>query len=280
MNSPQDNEGFIEIWNLTKQFHIGKQILNAVNDVNLSISRGKTVGLVGESGCGKSTLGKCLLRLQEPTSGSVFYEGTNICHISKKAMRLLRRKMQIIFQDPYSSLNPRMTIREIINEPLEIHCLALGKRRNIRIQELLEQVGLNPNCMNRYPNEFSGGQRQRIAIARALAVEPDFIVCDEPLSALDVSIQAQIVNLLKQLQKDLKLTYLFIAHDLSMVEYLADHVAVMYQGKIVEFASSEQLYRSPSHPYTKTLFSAIPIPDPKKKCQSFGILRSGDFAPG
>jgi ABC-type oligopeptide transport system ATPase subunit len=244
----------VETKNLYKQF--GDFV--AVDDFNLQIYKGETLGLVGESGCGKSTVGKLIIRLLEPSSGAVLFDGIEIGKLSKTEMRQLRRRMQIIFQDPYSSLNPRLTIEEIIAEPLQIHQLHTGSRRKPKIQELFKMVGLNPDHLNRYPHEFSGGQRQRIGIARALAVEPEFLVCDEPLSALDVSIQAQIVNLLKALQKELGLTYLFIAHDLSMVEYFADRVAVMYRGKIVELADNETLYRQPQHPYTQALFSAIP----------------------
>ena len=246
----------VETFNLTKRFNH----FVAVDQLNLQIFKGETLGLVGESGCGKSTVGKLLLRLLEPTSGSIRFNGVEIGSLSPTEMRHLRRRMQIIFQDPYSSLNPRMTIEEIVGEALVIYNLYSGSQRRKRVQDLLKIVGLNPDHLNRYPHEFSGGQRQRIGIARALAVEPEFIVCDEPLSALDVSIQAQIVNLLKQLQKELGLTYLFIAHDLSMVEYFADRVAVMHQGKIVELAANEELYRNPQHPYTKALFSAIPLP--------------------
>ena len=264
MNEAQDKKVLVEMRHLTKQFRLGKQKMTAVDDVNLQIFKGETLGLVGESGSGKSTIGKTLLRLIEPTSGTIIFDGIDILKLSNQEMRQIRRRMQIIFQDPYASLNPRMTIQDIVGESLDIHGLAKGRNRRERIKELLELVGLNPDHMDRYPHEFSGGQRQRVGIARALAVEPEFIVCDEPLSALDVSIQAQIVNLLKKLQEQFNLTYLFIAHDLSMVEYLSDRVAVMNQGKIVELANREEIYRHPKNPYTKALLSAIPIPDPKR----------------
>lgn len=254
----------IKIERLTKQFSLKNRLITAIDNLNLTIEKGETLGLVGESGCGKSTIGKTILRLHEPTSGSIHFDGVDILSLSTKQMRDIRRRMQIIFQDPYASLNPRMTVQEIIGEPLDIHKLARGLKRRERIEELLKLVGLNSDHMSRYPHEFSGGQRQRIGIARALAVEPDFIVCDEPLSALDVSIQAQVVNLLKDLQKRLGLTYLFIAHDLSMVEYFTDRVAVVYLGNLVELAPNEELYKNSLHPYTQALFSSIPVPDPQK----------------
>lgn len=271
---------FIEVKNLVKQFPIYGGILSrqvgavqAVSDVSFSIERGQTLGLVGESGCGKSTLGRCLLRLLEPTSGLVFLDGTNLTTLNKNALRLLRRRMQIIFQDPYASLNPRMTIGDALTEPLQIHGLHKGAQ-NARVRKLLELVGLRADAANRYPHEFSGGQRQRICIARALAVEPEFIVCDEAVSALDVSIQSQILNLMMDLQDEFKLTYLFISHDLKVVEYVSSQVAVMYLGKIIEMASAQDLYKNPQHPYTRALLSAIPIPDPKiKKAQ---IILQGD----
>ncbi len=266
----------LSIQNLSKQFRVGKRQLTAVNALNLEIYRGETLGLVGESGCGKSTVGRTLLRLYEPTSGKVLFDSINLQHLSRQELKHIRRRMQIVFQDPYASLNPRMTVQDIIGEPLDIHHLAYGQARRTRIEELLQLVGLNPNHMSRFPHEFSGGQRQRIGIARALAVEPDFIICDEPISALDVSIQAQVVNLLKKLQKQMGLTYLFIAHDLSMIKYISDRVAVMYLGQLMELASSEALYRDPLHPYTQALLSAIPIPDPEIEKKRHRVVLKGE----
>ncbi len=260
----------IEVRNITKHFPIHGGIFSrevasvkALSDVSFTINRGETLGLVGESGCGKSTLGRCILRLIEPTAGEVLFDGQDILKLGREEMRRLRRRMQIIFQDPYASLNPRMTVADIIGEPLDIHSLHRGPgQRTQRIEKLLDLCGLRRDATNRYPHEFSGGQRQRICIARALAVEPEFIVCDEPVSALDVSIQAQILNLMADLQQELKLTYLFISHDLKVVEHVSNRVAVMYLGKIVETAPAEDIYREPRHPYTKALLSAIPLPDP------------------
>ncbi|WP_453995535.1 ABC transporter ATP-binding protein [Bacillus nitroreducens] len=260
-----NKNALLEVKNVKKYFPIQKLPLKAVDGLNLIINKGETVGLVGESGCGKSTAGKTIIRLLEPTAGEVLFEGKNIYRFNSRQMKELRRDVQIIFQDPYASLNPRMKIEDIIGEPLDIHGLAKGKKRKERVKELLELVGLRPEHANRFPHEFSGGQRQRIGIARALALNPKFIVCDEPISALDVSIQAQIVNLLKDLQEKMDLTYLFIAHDLSMVKYISDRILVMYLGNMVELSDSESLYNDPLHPYTQALLSAVPIPDPAVK---------------
>jgi peptide/nickel transport system ATP-binding protein/oligopeptide transport system ATP-binding protein len=252
----------IEVKNLRKEFNVqGKQLV-AIRDISFTISKGETLGLVGESGCGKSTTGRCLLRLEEITSGEVVYENKNLISFNRQELFSFRRNAQIIFQDPYSSLNPRMTAADIIREPLHIHRVVPKNGMENYLKELTRMVGLSESALGRFPHEFSGGQRQRIGIARALALKPQFIVCDEPISALDVSVQAQIVNLLKNLQKELGLTYLFIAHDLAMVKYISDRVAVMYLGNIVEIASAEELYSHPLHPYTQALLSAIPIPDP------------------
>ncbi len=271
-----DKKKLIDIVNLTKKFRAGKQEIAAVNNVTLSLYEKETVGLVGESGSGKTTVGKMLLRLIQPTSGDITFDGIDILRLSKEEMRPLRRRMQMIFQDPYASLNPRMTVEDIIGEPLDIHHLAPGPKRHERVVELLHLVGLNAEHSKRFPHEFSGGQRQRIGIARALAVEPQFLVCDEPISALDVSIQAQIVNLLKRLREQMGLTYLFIAHDLATVKYLSDRVAVMYLGHMVELAETEDLYREPLHPYTQMLLSAIPIPDPEKERKRLQIAVKHD----
>lgn len=264
-------EILLEVKNLTKKFPIKGGILareigavSAVNNVSFSIKKGETLGLVGESGCGKTTLGRCLLRLIEPTSGQILFDGQDITKIDDYKMQLMRRRMQIIFQDPYASLNLRMTVHDILIEPIEIHKLATSiEAKKKRLYQLLDYVKLPKDTLNKYPHEFSGGQRQRICIARALAVEPDFIVCDEPVSALDVSVQAQVVNLLMDLQKDLKLTYLFIAHDLKVVEYISTRVAVMYLGNIIETANASDLYGNAKHPYTNALFSAILCPNPE-----------------
>jgi oligopeptide transport system ATP-binding protein len=277
-------EPLIRVEGLTKHFPITKGIIfqkqvgavQAVDGLSFFIEKGETLGLVGESGCGKSTTGRTLLRLYEPTAGRIYFKGQDITELPESEMRPLRRNMQIIFQDPYASLDPRMTIGGIISEPLEIHNIGTPKERQERVRELLSLVGLSPFFINRYPHEFSGGQRQRIGIARALALQPEFIVCDEPISALDVSIQAQVVNLLEELQDKFGLTYLFIAHDLSMVRHISDRVAVMYLGKIVELASRDELYTNPLHPYAQALLSAVPIPDPVKEASRKRIILTGD----
>ncbi len=272
----------LEITNLSKEFDVSKGLffsngarVKAVQNVSFKVFKGETLGLVGESGCGKSTLGRCLLRLIEPTSGQVIFDGQDLVKASSAEMTKLRRRMQIIFQDPYASLNPRMTVGQMLEEPMRIHGLySSGPERQQRIQKLLDLCGLRREAVSKYPHEFSGGQRQRVCIARALAVEPDLIVCDEPVSALDVSIQAQIVNLLEDLQKELKLTYLFIAHDLKVVEHISTRVAVMYLGKVVEMGPTDQLYENPQHPYTKALLSAIPVANPRHKKER--IILRGD----
>lgn len=272
-------EPLLQINQLSKHFYLGRgQTLKAVNNISFSIDKGETLGMVGESGCGKSTAGRTILRLYEPTAGEAWYGGTNIYRLKPGQLKAFRREMQMIFQDPYASLNPRMTVMDIVGEALDIHHLADNRSaRRKRVEELLHLVGLNPDHSTRYPHEFSGGQRQRIGIARALAVDPKFIICDEPISALDVSIQAQVVNLLKDLQKRLGLTYLFIAHDLSMVKHISDRVAVMYLGQIVELADSGTLYAEPLHPYTRALMSAIPVPDPDIEADKERIVLSGEL---
>jgi oligopeptide/dipeptide ABC transporter ATP-binding protein len=269
-------QNLVKVRNLVKYFPVenSDDVVRAVDDVSFDILSGETLGLVGESGCGKSTVGRCLLRLYEPTSGEVFFEGADILKLGNKRLQALRREMQIIFQDPYASLNPRLNILSIVGEPLKIHKIGDKAERRDRVADLLKKVGLDPAYMFRYPHEFSGGQRQRIGIARALALNPKLIIADEPVSALDVSVQAQVVNLLQDLQNEFGLTYLFISHGLAVVEHISNRVAVMYLGKIVEIAESRELYDSPLHPYTKALLSAIPIPDPKQKRER--IILTGD----
>ena len=277
-------EILVEVKDLKKHFPIKSGVLvqrevaavKAVDGGSFHIFRGETLGLVGESGCGKSTTGRTILQLYRPTSGSVKFEGQEISELKGESLRKLRRQMQMVFQDPYASLNPRMSVGRIVSEPLIVHNIGTKRERDDRVAELLELVGLNPYFVNRYPHEFSGGQRQRIGLARALALNPSFIVADEPISALDVSIQAQVVNLLQKLQEDLGLTYLFIAHDLSMVRHLCDRVAVMYLGKVVEVAESEELYTNPLHPYTQALLSAVPVPDPAVEETRQRIILKGD----
>jgi len=274
----------LQVRDLKKYFEVGKGFLpgrkrsvKAVDGVSFDIRRGETLGLVGESGCGKSTTGRAILRLIEPTEGEIHFAGEDVRAMDRSSLRKLRRRAQIVFQDPFSSLNPRMTVGQMLDEVLRVHSLggnAEGRKR--RIRELLDLVGLHPDHAARYPHEFSGGQRQRIGIARALSVEPELIVCDEPVSALDVSVQAQVVNLLRRLQRDLELTYLFIAHDLALVEHVSDHVAVMYLGRIVEMAPVTQLYRNPRHPYTQALLSAVPRPDPEGRGRRKRIVLPGD----
>ncbi len=275
-------EVLLEVRNLVKHFPIRQGIIfarqvgavQAVDGITFNVEKGETLGLVGESGCGKTTAGRCILRLIEPTSGDVIFDGKNVPELPKDELRELRKDMQIIFQDPYGSLNPRMTVGDIIGEPLHIHKIAKGADREKRVREILETVGLSAFHARRFPHEFSGGQRQRIGIARALAVNPRLIICDEPVSALDVSIQAQVINLLQDLQAEFGLTYLFIAHDLSVVKHISDRVAVMYLGKIVELTGKDELYRNPKHPYTQALLSAIPEADPTIKKER--IILRGD----
>lgn len=275
----------VEVKNLKKYFPITRGVviqrhigdIKAVDDVNFQIQKGETLGLVGESGSGKTTIGRTILRLHEPTSGEIWFEGQNLTALNQSDLRAQRRKMQMIFQDPYASLNPRMTIGTIIGEPLEVHDGLKGPEKNNRIKELLELVGINPSLVNRYPHEFSGGQRQRIGIARALALNPDLIVCDEPIASLDVSIQSQVVNLLQKLQEELDLTYLFIAHDLSMVRHISDRMAVMYLGKLMELANGKEIAANPLHPYTKALMSAVPVPDPEVEENRQRIILEGDI---
>ena len=268
----EDKKVLLEVQKVKKEFVTSKsltgkplKIVHAVDSVDLTIYEGETIGVVGESGCGKSTLGRCILQLIRPTAGNVLYRGEDITKLNKEQMRQMRRKMQLIFQDPYASLNPRMTVLELIMAPLEAFGIGTMEERVQRVKEIMELVGMPENMMNRYPHEFSGGQRQRIVIARALVLNPEFVVCDEPVSALDVSVRAQVLNLIKELKKKKHLTYMFISHDLSVVKYISDRIAVMYLGRIVEIAEKNELYNNPQHPYTKALLSAIPIPDVDNK---------------
>ena len=280
-----ERTSLVEVRNLKKYFPITRGVIvqrhvgdiKAVDDISFDVYKGETLGLVGETGCGKTTAGRTMLRLYEPTDGQIFFDGVDLTELKGADLRQLRRRMQMIFQDPYASLNPRMTVGGIIAEPLEVHRVAQGQEKRERVQELLRMVGLNPYFVNRYPHEFSGGQRQRIGIARALALNPDLIICDEPISSLDVSIQAQVVNLLEELQERLGLTYLFIAHDLSMVRHISNRMAVMYLGKIVELTDRDEIYLNPLHPYTQALMSAVPVPDPEVEEKRKRIILEGDI---
>jgi oligopeptide transport system ATP-binding protein len=278
-------EPLLRVENLVKHFPLTQGIVfkktigqvRAVDGVSFTLNAGETLGLVGESGCGKSTVSKLIMHLEKPTSGTIFYKGTDVTHLKGKELRRLRRNIQIIFQDPYSSLNPRMTVGDIVGEPWEIHPEVVPQKdRQKRVRELLDRVGLNPDFVNRYPHQFSGGQRQRIGIARALALQPEVIVCDEPVSALDVSVQAQVVNLLEELKRDFGLAYIFIAHDLSVVRHLSDRVAVMYLGSIVETGTEDDIYEKSAHPYTQALLSAVPVLDPEARAQKTRIMLTGD----
>ena len=279
-----DGAPLLQVTNLVKHFQVGGSLfggraglVRAVDGVSFEIRRGETLGLVGESGCGKTTTGRCILQLERPTSGRILFEGQDLTTLDESALRPIRRKMQVIFQDPYSSLNPRMTVGQIIAEPLAVHGIVTGgAARAVRVKDLLQRVGLLPQHAGRYPHQMSGGQRQRVGIARALAMEPSLIVCDEPVSALDVSIQAQIINLLEDLQAEFGLTYLFIAHDLAVVRHISDRVVVMYLGKIAEMADRKTIYDGPKHPYTRALLSAVPIPDPELEAQRERIVLGGE----
>ncbi|HSO11923.1 MAG TPA: dipeptide ABC transporter ATP-binding protein [Anaerolineales bacterium] len=278
-----NNDVLLRVEDLVMHFPIYRGVfqrqvgaVRAVDGVSFDVKRGETLGLVGESGCGKSTTGRTVLQLYKPTAGNVHFEGKDLVKLKGEEMRHMRRKMQMIFQDPYASLNPRMTVGQLVGEPLQVHNVATGAEINERVAHLLELVNMNPSFASRYPHEFSGGQRQRIGVARALALQPSFIVCDEPISALDVSIQAQVVNLLEELQEQFNLTYLFIAHDLSMVKHISDRVAVMYLGVFVELASRDELYAHPLHPYTQALLSAVPIPDPVADAKRKRTILEGD----
>ncbi len=277
--SPNGNgRALLEIKDLKKHFRVGREALKAVDGISLEIEKGETFGLVGESGCGKSTAGRVLVRLYEPTGGEISYNGEDITKITGEDAKRLNRKMQMIFQDPQASLNPRMIVSDIIAEGIDIHHLCSSKRERLdRVHDLLETVGLDKEHANRYPHEFSGGQRQRIGVARALAVDPEFIVADEPVSALDVSIQAQVINLMRRLQEERGLTYLFISHDLSVVKYISDRVGVMYLGQLVEMADSDELYENPLHPYTRALLSAVPVPDPDYEAERERVVLQGDL---
>lgn len=275
-------ETVLEVKNLSKFFQVNRglgtpQVVQAVNDISFQINKGETLGLVGESGCGKSSLGRTILRIYEPTKGGILFKGEDISKLSRKQMLPYRQKLQMIFQDPYASLNPRFTVGEIIGEPMDIHNILTPSQREKRVQELLETVGLKPDHIRRYPHEFSGGQRQRIGIARTLALDPEFIVCDEPISALDVSIQAQVINLLEDIQKERGISYLFIAHDLGMVKHISHRIGVMYLGHMVEMGKANDVYKNPLHPYAKALLSAEPIPDPKTAKAKKRILLEGEI---
>ncbi len=281
--APEENEVLLSVENLTKHFPIYKGIIRrqvglikAVDGISFEIRSGETLGLVGESGCGKSTAGRTILRLYDATAGRIMFGGQDLAALKGEELRRIRPRMQMIFQDPQACLNPRMTVGSIVSEPLDEHGVLKGSAKQDKVRELLNAVGMSPNFANRYPHEFSGGQRQRIGIARALALDPDFIVCDEPIAALDVSIQAQVVNLLEDLQQELGLTYLFISHDLSMIRHIADRVAVMYLGKVVELADRSELYGSPQHPYTKALLSAVPVANPTTEATREHIILTGD----